>query len=122
MGGGELLQGVNGLVGPQLLHSANHRVDSDNGQNNDGVQVLPVPLHTGSPERDRCRGQQNKHHKVFELAEEAAQQALAAGGPKLVFAVFCQAAGGLGRGEAPLCIRAQGFRGLLAADVVKLHG
>ena len=121
VGGGKLFQGLDGFVRPALLHGADDGVDHHNGQNDEGVHILPIPPDPGHPKGNCCRRQQNEHHQILELAQKLAQHPPALGGFQLVFPVLGPAALDLPPAEAPAGIHPQGLQGFLLAELEILH-
>ncbi len=99
-GRGHALQGGHRLLGPRLLHVAQHRVGHDDGQDHDDLEghlvgALQQPRHQ---RHDHGRDEQ-VDERVGELGQEAAPAGHGLGRPELVRAVAGQAGGRLGAVE-----------------------
>ena len=116
LGGGELLEGFQGLAGVVLLGDGDDRVEDHDQQDDGGVQpILPAPGKVGQGRG----GQEDQDHGVLQLAEDPQQQAglLALG--QTVLSVVLQTPGGFRGREAMLGVCVQFFQHLAYRGAVK---
>ena len=95
--GAHLPEGVQSPLGAGLLGEGDAGVDQDDDQDDDRIQ--PVPASAGD-EGEGGGGQQNQHHGVLDLVQEAERPGGLGGLLELVEAVVLEPLSGVGRGEA----------------------
>ena len=97
LGGAHLPEGFQGPLGAGLLGEGDAGVDQDDDQDDNRVQ--PVPASAGD-EGEGGGGQQDQHHGVLDLVQEAERPGGLGRFFQLVGAVVLEPLGGVGRGEA----------------------
>ena len=97
-----LLQSFYGLFRLALLVDAEHRVDDDDGENDDDVGKA-LALNHGENAADRRGDEQNDDHRVAHLLEEPLDERVLLALGQLVFAVGCEALFRLGARETFGC-------------------
>ena len=97
-----LLQSFDGLFRLALLVDAEHRVDDDDGENDDDVGKA-LALNHGENAADRRGDEQNDDHRVAHLLEKPLDERVLLALGQLVFAVGCEALFRLGARETFGC-------------------
>ena len=97
LGSAHLPEGVQGTLGAGLLGEGDAGVDQDDDQDDDRIQ--PVPPSAGK-EGESGGGQQNQHHGVFDLVQEAERPGRLGRLFQLIGAVVLEPLGGLVHSEA----------------------
>ena len=67
-------QSLHRVLRPALLNQARHRVDDDDGQNNNGIHIVVRPLDPRGQKRDCRRRKQDEHHKIRKLRQKPHRQ------------------------------------------------
>ena len=97
-GGGELFQSLYGLFRPALLNHAHQGIDNHNGQDDNGVNKIPIPPDAGNHKGHPCRRQKHQHHKILELGQKTPEKPLGLFGGQPVGAI---------PGQALLCLASE---------------
>ena len=106
---GDAAQGLQRLFGPALLHHARDGVHHDDGEDDDGIDIIAVPLNPRRDKRNSRRNQQDNHHKIRKLGQKPLEEALLFRAGQLVRAAVAQPLCSLGGRQAALRVGAESF-------------